>query len=391
MKEILAKMKTKKMIAYLIIVLVLMIGFVLFRNTGSWAKQNNRQAADSGQVTAIVRKAEIRTILPVSTYDATLVAGEEGVVGADVPGRVVQILFAEGDTVQKGTPLIVLDSQDMVDQLKAAQSQLAAVQASLPKAEAGVEKSQRDYHNAKTLFEAGAVSANDLSNAETGLKAAQADLAALQANIAAARSGIGRLQHSLDKMAIKAPVDGVVEEKNVAVGAYVGPGAALAMVKNISTVQAVIKIPQEDGGKVQAGQKATVRVSGDKQSYEGTVRYVGTAASMASRTFPAKVEVPNPDQRLKPGSFASVEIASGSELSVLVIPLSAVAGSEGNYYVFTDENGVVRRVNVELGSIHDEMIEVKSGLAEDTGVICTNINSLQDGDFIVAAAAEQGE
>jgi multidrug efflux pump subunit AcrA (membrane-fusion protein) len=102
------------------------------------------------------------------------------------------------------------------------------------------------------------------------------------------------------------------------------------------------------------------------------------------------VEVPNQDSRLKPGVFAKVELAGSTEVSVLLIPLKAVAGSEGSYYVFTEENGVARRNDVELGSTYNDFIEVKSGLAAGAAVICSNINSLQDGDP-VAAITEQGE
>jgi RND family efflux transporter, MFP subunit len=400
------KMNMKKVISYLAIVLLFVIGFIFYRNMDSWAVlQKDRPVSADSKVTVEVRKAETLTILPTSTYDATLLAGEEGVVGAEVPGKVVQISFKEGEAVKKGAPLITLDSQDLNDQLKSTQAQLAAVQATLPKAQANVEISQRNYNHAKALYEAGAAAANDLSDAGTALKVAQADLAALQANIGAAQSGVDRLQHSLAKLVIKAPADGFVEDKNVAVGAYVAPGVSLAMVKNTSTIQAVIKIPQADAAKIKVGQKANVRVSGDSQEYEGTVSYISAAASMASRTFMAKVEVPNKDNKLKAGIYANVDIVSGSEVSVLVIPLKAVAGSEGSYYVFTDDNGVARRTEVTLGETHDDLIEIKAGLAAGTGVICSNINVLQDGDLIVtaeqptaptgeqslAAAAGQGE
>ncbi|MDD2234066.1 MAG: efflux RND transporter periplasmic adaptor subunit [Desulfitobacteriaceae bacterium] len=380
------KMKPKKVIPYLAIILLVITGFIFFRYMDSWAGiQNDPPVSGDSKTTVEVRKAETLTILPTSTYDATLLAGEEGVVGAEVPGKVVQILFEEGEMVKKGTPLIVLDSQDLNDQLKATQAQLAAAQATLPKAEANIAISQRNYDNAKALYEAGAAAANDLSDAETALKVAQADLAALQANIGAAQSGVDRLQHSLAKLVIKAPAAGFVEDKNVAVGAYVAPGAPLAMVKNTSTIQAVIKIPQADAAKIKVGQKAKVRVSGDSQEYDGTVSYISAAASMASRTFMAKVEVPNKDNKLKAGIYANVDIVSGSEASVLVIPLKAVAGSEGSYYVFTDDNGVARRSAVTLGKTYDDQIEIKSGLTEGAAVICSNINVLQDGDLIVPA------
>lgn len=383
--------KNNKIIAYLAILLVF-IGGIIIQNIGPWAgAQNNMQLSSDSKVTVEVSQAERKSILPVSTYDATLLAGEEGMVGADVPGKVVQILFQEGDTVKKGDSLIVLDSRDMNHQLSSAQAQLAAAEASLPKAEANVEISQRNFNNAKALFEVGAVAQNDLSDAETALQVAQADLSALQSNIGAARAGVDRLKYNLANMVIKAPVDGVVEDKNIILGAYVAPGVPLAMVKNISTVQAVLKIPQEDGAKVQAGQKARVKINGDNQVYEGTVTYVSTAASMASRTFMAKVAVENKDYRLKSGMYASVDIVTGSAESVLLIPLKAVAGSPGSYYVFTDDNGTARRTEVTLGTAYEDMIQVKSGLTEGTGVICTNINSLQDGDLITTSdETEQG-
>ncbi len=390
MEKILEKMKTKKVIPYLAIVLILIIGFILLRNMGWTIMGNDQPVPATSSIVVEICKAETLTIRPAITYDATLSVGEEGVVGADVPGKVVQILFNEGDTVQKGTSLIVLNSQDITDQLQAAQAQLEAVQASLPKAEANVAISQRNYNNAQALFEAGAVSSNDFSDAETALKVAKADLNTLKSNIIAAQSGVDRLQHNLDNMVIKAPLGGVVEEKNVAVGAYVAPGVPLAMVKNTSTIQALIRIPQEDVAKIKVGQQAKVRVSGDNQEYHGTVSYISATASMASRTFMAKVDVPNKDYQLKSGIYANVDIVSDSEVSLLVIPLQAVAGSEGSYYVFTDDNGMARRTAVTLGQTYDDLIEIKSGLTAGLRVICSNINALQDGDEITAAA-ERGD
>ncbi len=390
MKKILENLKTKKMISYLAIVLIFITGFILFRNIDWAAMQNDQPVSGASKVAVEIRKAETLTIRPVSTYDATLLAGEEGLVGTEIPGKVVQIMFNEGDTVKKGTPLIVLDSRDLNDQLNAAQAQLEVAQAALPKAEANLAMCERNYNNAKALFEAGAVSQNDFNDAETALKVAEADLNVLKSNLAVAQSGIDRLKHNLDKMVIKAPVAGVVEEKNVVVGAYVAPGLSLAMVKDTSTIQALIKIPQEDAAKIKVGQKTRVRVSSDDQEYEGTVSYISTAASMASRTFMAKVDVPNKDYKLKSGIYANVDVVSDSEASVLVIPLKAVAGSEGNYHVFMEDSGVARRTAVTLGQVYDDLIEIRSGLDEGASVICSNLNTLQDGDLITAVA-ERGE
>ncbi len=368
-------------------VLILTAGIILFRSIGSGTginQQAAQQVSANNTKTVEVQKIRNTQLQQTSTYDATLEPSEEGVIGATIPGKVVQIMFKEGDRVAPGTPLVQLDSQDTIDQLEAAQYQLAAVKAGLPKADANLSTLQRNYNNAKSLYDAGAVSQNDLNNAETALKAAQADLEALKANIQVAQQGVNRLQHSLENMVLKSPTSGIVDEKNIAVGQYVTPGMPLAKVKNLSILAAVIQIPQEDIARIKIGQKAQVRLIGNNSIYDGTVSYISPTANAASRTFQCKVEVPNKDSLLKSGVYAQVDI-NGGKIPVLAIPIKAVAGSEGSYYVFTDKNGVVHRNAVVLGETYQDLIEIKSGLTDGESVICTNINSLQDGDRVSVA------
>lgn len=377
----------KKAIPYVAILLVLTVSIILFRSMGSGARTNQpgaRQDTANHAITVQVQQARNTQLSQARTYDATLEPSEEGIIGAAIPGKVVQIMFKEGNWVAQGTPLVKLDSQDTIDQLEAAQAQLNAVEAGLPKAEANLSTLQRNYNNAKSLYDAGAVSENDLNNAETALKAGQADLGALNANIQVAEQGVNRLQHLLENMVLKAPISGIVEEKNVEVGQYAAPGMPLAKVKNTSILAAVIQIPQDDIGRIKIGQKAQVRLIGTKSVYDGTVSYIGATANAASRTLQCKVEVSNKDHLLKPGIYAQVDI-DGSKVSALAIPLKAVAGSEGSYYVFTNKNGVAQRKDVVLGETYKDLIEIKSGLTGGESVICTNINSLQDGDRILTA------
>ncbi|MGE5396835.1 MAG: efflux RND transporter periplasmic adaptor subunit [Chitinophagales bacterium] len=383
----------KKTIPYAAIVLVLIIGVVLYHYIGSRTgvnKQDAQKASANNITTVEVQKIKNTQLPQTSTYDATLNSSEDGVLGTTVPGKVVQIMFKEGEKVVKGTPLVQLDSQTIYDQLKVSQGQLAAVKAALPKAEASLKTMQRNYNNAKSLFEAGAVSQNDMDNAETAFKVAQADLEALKANIQVAQHGVDSLQHSLDNMVLRAPINGIVDQKNVEVGQYVTPGVPLAKVKNTSVIVAQFQITQDDVYRIKIGQKAQIRIIDDDSVYDGTVSYISATANATSRTFSCKVELPNKYNKLRPGIYAKVDISNGIKIPALVIPIKAVAGSEGSYYVFTDEHGVARKNDVVVGETYKDLIEVKSGLNEGESVICTNVNSLQDGDLI-SVAIDRGE
>ena len=383
----------KKTVPYIIIILFFAAGLLLFQNLGTGTdieKQSGQKTLTDGKLTVEVQKAKITQELLSSTYDASLMPLEEGTVGAKVPGQVLQLLFKEGDRVKGGDPLIVLDSQDLNNQLSVAQSQLEVITAGLPKAEASLESSQRNYDHTKSLFDGGAASQANVDDTETALKVARADLEILKANIQVSEQGIRALQDSLANMVIKAPCDGIMDQKSVEVGQYVSPGIPLAKVINISVINAVFKIDQTDVSKIKIGQAAKVTLSGSGDKvYSAAVSYIGTTANAASRTFDCKVEVLNPNGQLKPGIFAKVDLDGGEKTQSLVIPVKAVLGSEGGYYVFTDENGVARRHDVTLGETHNDLMEVKSGIQDGDSVICTNINSLEDGIPISAITAQE--
>ena len=385
----------RRIIPYIVVLAVLALGIVVFRSMGFRAelkRPDNKQAAAADTLSVRVWQAKTVQRPQTRSYYATLKPCEEGTVGAKIPGNVVQILFKEGDQVSAGTPLIVLDDRDIKNQLKVAESQLNAAKAALPKAEANLEAVRSSYDTAKSLFDQGALPKVNLDNADTALKVARADLESLKANIHSSEAGIASLQDSLANTVIKAPISGIVDEKNVELGQFANPGIPLAKVKNTSVMNAVIKIDQNAANAIKIGQKATVEPNGDSAAIcEGIVSYIGMSADPVSRTFDCKVELQNRDRQLRPGVYAKVTISGGdSTEGVLAIPFKALAGTEGSYYVFTVENGAARKHDVTVGETFKDLIGIKSGITDGANVIVTNVNMLQDGDS-VSIISSQGE
>ncbi|GAB4260675.1 efflux RND transporter periplasmic adaptor subunit [Thermincola ferriacetica] len=390
----------QRIIIFSVIFAVLIAGMILYRNISFSLGKNSDQATASAKTTVQIQEVKTVEKTAVISFDATLEPVEIGIVSSKISGKVVEILFKNGEKVTKGDPLVRLDDQDIRNQLQGAQAQLQAAvnqlqatMASLPKAQANLDNATRNYNRMKALFSEGAITERDFENAETSVKVARADLDALKANVNSLRANvnsvkanINSLNTSLANTVIRAPISGIMDEKNINLGEMVSPGAVLAKVKNISTVNAVIKVKQDDLRYIKVGQKAKVKVVGDDaKAYEGIVKTITIAADPGARVFNCEIQIANEAQALRPGVFAKVEISTGQKSKIVAVPVQALTGSEGNYSVFVLEKGVARKRSVSLGEIFKDKAEVKNGLKNGEKIIVTNLNTLQDGDLVRVA------
>ncbi|MCX7709688.1 MAG: efflux RND transporter periplasmic adaptor subunit [Clostridia bacterium] len=380
-------MKIGKRVVLSIIVLIVLGGCVFFFSSKGFSlekqKEKTTSSAPERKVSVKVQPVKATEKASVLAFKATLKPSEEGIVSAKVGGKVSKILFENGKSVSAGEDLIILDAQDIQNQLRSAESQKKAIGASLQKLAANLEASQLNNNRLKELYDQGGTSKANFEAADSSLKMAKADVEAVKANHEAAQVNIDNISNSLSNMVIKAPMNGVIDEKNVNIGQLVSPGAVLGKVKVISPLDAVIQVEQDSIRSVKVGQKALVKLTESDQSvYEGVVKSIDLSADPNARSFQCKVRIENKDGRLKPGIFVKVEVSADRKSEVVLIPLEALSGKEGSYSVFVDENGKAIRKKVDIGEVLKDTVEIKTGLRKDEKVICTNVNSLQDGDAI---------
>ncbi|MCO1603076.1 efflux RND transporter periplasmic adaptor subunit [Desulfosporosinus nitroreducens] len=345
------------------------------------------------------------------SYKASLEASEEGIVSGKVGGKVVQVMFENGQNVTQGDPLIKLDDQDIKNniassqaklkasesQVKSSESQLVSSQTGLQKMQLSVDNAVRTYDRTKELFDGGAISKVELESAETtvsnaksdlesakaNIETAQASIKTAQANMTAAQVDLKILANSLADTTITAPLTGIIDEKSVSLGQYANLGVALGKVKTISPIYAVIEVDQNDISSLKVGQSAKVKVgSTDIKYYDGIIKTLEASADATSRVFKCKVEVANLDQTLKPGIYASVNIVGDQTSEMIAVTTEALSGNPGNYTVFVNDKGVARKRIVSIGQITNGLVEIKDGVKNGDSVIITNVNTLQDGDAV---------
>lgn len=377
------KITKMKVVPIIVIILALIVGITVSKG------KKPISVAATAPTKVSVKVYQVKTIEKglTLTYKASLQASEEGDVSSKISGKVVQVMFKNGDYITQGTPLVKLDDQDIKNNIAASQSKLISSQIALEKNQLTLDNAQSSYDRTKALYDQGAVSKVDLETADTTLKNAQYDLESTKATINSAQIDLNNLQDSLANTTITAPISGVMDEKNADLGQYANIGAVFGKVKSISPVYAVIEVPQDDLSSVKVGQTAKVIVGENAgKDYDGIIKTIEVSADTTSRVFKCKIELSNQDQSLKPGMYATVDMAGSQKKEMLAVPTDALLGTAGDYSAFVNDKGIARKHIVSIGEIANGFVEIKDGVNKGDSVIITNVNTLQDGDAVTAVS-----
>lgn len=399
--------KVRKIVIYALVVAFLLVGTFIVKFISSNSKTDNVMASEN-KLSVEVYKAELKDRMSGDTYKSTLEAYEQGIISSKISAKVTKVVVENGQYVNEGDTIAVLDDQDIQNSIKtataqlevnekqvnSAEQQLNSTQTSLEKLKINVDDAQRNYDREKALFDAGAVSQSELDASEKALNASKADYNSGQANIEISKASIEsakasveaqkvnieKLQNDLNNVVIKAPISGVISEKNVNVGQIINQGAVLAKINDISYVFATIQVPQEKINDIKVGKPAEVTLEDNNTVHNGTLDSIDLSGDSTLRVFNCKIKIENSNKELLPGEYAKVNFSNTENNNkVITIPVSSLAGSEGDYYVFINDNGVASKVSVDIGDADENNVEITSGVKEGDEIICTNMSSLKDG------------
>jgi Cu(I)/Ag(I) efflux system membrane fusion protein len=193
----------------------------------------------------------------------------------------------------------------------------------------------------------------------------------------------GRPQRALT---FRAPASGHVIERKATQGMRFMPGEVLYQLADLSTVWVIADVAEQDIGRVRAGLAARARLDAyPGQDFEGRITYVYPTLQADTRTAQVRIELPNPQGRLKPAMYAQVEIAvAGSPL--LVVPSSAVIDNGSRRVVLVDRGeGRFEPRDVKLGARGDQYTAVTEGVREGERVV-TSAAFLLDSEANLKAA-----
>jgi Cu(I)/Ag(I) efflux system membrane fusion protein len=186
-----------------------------------------------------------------------------------------------------------------------------------------------------------------------------------------------------------APQDGEILERNAVNGMRAAPGAVLFRIADHQIVWAIADIAERDLGMIAVGQKVSVRPRAyPDRVFTGAVALIYPHMNAQTRTARIRVELPNPDELLRPDMYADIEIATGTETPVLTVPESAVIDSGQRQVVLLDKGeGRFEPRAVKLGRRGDGRIEITEGVSDDDKVV-VSANFLIDAESNLKAALQ---
>jgi RND family efflux transporter MFP subunit len=310
-----------------------------------------------------------------------------------------------GDWVKKGTVLARVRQIDYLAQVNQAKAQLASAQASwqqtkasLAKANASLEKARLDFGRATNLYATQSMTKSDYDAAKENLDVsqatvseAQAQVAAAQSSVAAARAQLQQAEIALGDSALKAPMDGIVLQRNIDVGSLGAAGTVGFAMADVRSVKVVFGVPDLMLRHIQLGGPLAITTEAFPGSeFPGRVTAISPAADPQSRIFNIEITVPNPQDQLKPGMVAALRVAGGQlPEPTPAVPLSAIVRPKDDptgYAVFVidahDGKEVARLRHIKVGPVYGDMIAVPEGVGVGERVITTGTTLLGDGDQV---------
>lgn len=177
---------------------------------------------------------------------------------------------------------------------------------------------------------------------------APTQVAAAQAQHDAAIAQVEQMKTILSQTRVRAPFDGIVDERQVEIGAYLLKGGTCATILDIDPYLVIGAVSERDVGRIKVGQRGRARLV-DGTEVEGRIRYVAAAAEPETRTFRVELEVPNPENRLRHGVTAEIRLPLGARPAHRVPRSALVLDDSGRIGVrVVEEPGIVRFLPVEI-------------------------------------------
>lgn len=296
-----------------------------------------------------VRGPSVVAVYATGTVEPVQVAR----VGANVSGRIEQVLVHEGDTVVEGEVLAILDNRE--------------ASAAVRELEARLEYATSDVARYRRLFRSGNTSAASKDQSESNFRSAEAALEAARV----------RLQEHFIRAAISGDV--MRSEMQLDVGDLVTAGKVLYVIGNPKQLWIEAEVDEEDIPRVKLGQRALIRADAfEGQALEGHVQEITPFGDPIARTYRVHIGLTE-NTPLLAGMTTELNIILREELNALLIPNDVL--DDGTVWTVTDDDVVVEN-SPQLGPIDGSMVEVLEGLGEDVWVLRDPPDDLRKGDNV---------
>jgi multidrug efflux pump subunit AcrA (membrane-fusion protein) len=378
--------------------------------------QGERAVEAPGERPAVVSGVRVETVTPAAVRDAVEVAGTvrsktQMVIASKVQGYVRDVRARQGDHVEHGRVLVMVDERELAARADRARAALAEAEMSLDEVSRTLEEAEASLRSAgadhayaeatasryRQLWQRELVSAQDYEAVEAKRKSTAAAVEQAEARILSVRAREKQMSYRIDAGAaelraaeialgetrITVPATGVVVARRVEPGDLAMPGQPLLVLDDPRAYRLEAEVGESTVGRVRLGQRVPVVLDSLGRSLDGRVVEIIPAADPASRTVTVKLDL-RADPGLRSGLFGRARFPA-EERQALVVPISALVerGQLTAVYV-VDVDDIARLRLITAGARHADRVEILSGLAAGERIVVEGAPRVSDGSRVAA-------
>jgi membrane fusion protein, multidrug efflux system len=325
---------------------------------------------------------DVATVAPTTIEDGVALTGDlrpsETIdVRSRIEGDLQQVYVREGQQVNAGQLLARFEASEQESSRASAEADRVAARAELANAQWTLEQNA-------SLFKAGAI-------AERDLKVSQQAVATSQARLAAAEARLRASGNEARDTRVFAPASGVVDKRLVEGGVHLAKGAPMFTIVRNQTLELAAAVPSRQAAAVRVGQ--VVHFMADARRFDGKVARVSPTIDPTTRAVTVYVQVPNPGNTLRGGTFATGRVVSRTLTNVLAVPGGALrqGQEDGRPFVYRIDGKTLNVAPVQVGVVDEQLglAQITEGLQAGDKVVVGNVGTLGRGMQVTIAGAER--
>jgi membrane fusion protein (multidrug efflux system) len=336
-----------------LLVVVAVVGGLVASKMASNSQGASQKDGKSGPKEVLVTtwSIEPETITRAIATIGTLRPDESVAIKNEVPGKVVDIGFEEGERVERGERLLQIRQDELRAELeiKRREKQLVETQ---------VERQRQ-------VLKQGGISQQEFDVTKNRLDVLEAEMQRIRAEI--------------DKRTVRAPFDGRVGLREISPGAILTQGTMVAELVKTHPIELEFTVPERYARQIERETAVRFRVHGSDRIHEATIHAIDPRIESGSRVLRVRARTDNSKRELRPGAYAQVRVQLGTIENALTVPSVAVITSGDRRTVWVSEDGTAQKQTVETGIRTENRVQITEGLEAGDTVVVTGRQNVQPG------------
>jgi RND family efflux transporter MFP subunit len=394
------------------LILLLVLGFGGLYMAGTLPRQQQQASLiqEARRETSEAEAVTAARIEPASGGSTLLLSANVAAIGetpiyARAEGYIRTRKVDIGDYVQKDQLLVEIDTPELDQQLQTAKARLAQIQsnlaqskAALVQAEAQRKLAELNLGRARQLVAEGVAPRQEGDERQAQFDVRSADTLAARANITASEEAVKAQQAEVARLTelqqfkqVRAPWEGIITQRNCAVGNLITPAALAAgrdlfRLSDVRRLRIFANVPQANARDISVGQPVTVTIPDQNRTFQGRVSRTSNAFENQTRTLLTEVDVANDGRTLLPGMYVQASFPLNSSRGALVVPGEAIVSrSDGSWCAFILPGNKVQFRKVTTGRDYGPKVEILSGAKDGDSVVLSPSDEIRDGLLVKPA------